>query len=254
MTSGEHPDPILRRVRALIAARRYDEALLDLHLADDSAPVRDLIGVVFLKRRRYKEAERHFRRALELDPDYFEAVNNLGLAVSRQRGRRREAIDIFVRANELQPESGVAERNLTDSTRHWLSGAALVASWGIFRMIRTAWMEGNWQGLWSPWVIALWSAVAVAVTVLVIRNRRRDLPRREREMLDAEAARTRRETWRNGVFDGFLFVVFFGVMFWAIERYEVMQQSIGLRALVFAALLAVGVAVARLFRRLTGSA
>jgi tetratricopeptide (TPR) repeat protein len=254
MTSGELPEPILRRVRALIAARRYDEALLDLHLAEDSAEVRNLIGVVFLKRRRYKRAEEHFRRALELDPDHFEAVNNLGLAVSRQRGRRREAIDIFLRAAELRPEGSVAGQNLTEATRNWLAGAGLVASWIIFRIIRTAWMEGNWQGLWSPWVVAWWSVVTIAVTVVVVLKRRRDLPRRAREMLDAEAARTRRETWRNGVFDGLLIVVFFGGMFWAIERYEVLQQSMALRAVMFAALLAVGVAIARLFRRLTGSA
>ena len=65
MINGENPDPILQRVRALIAAKRYDEAMLDLSLAPESAGVRNLMGLVALKRRKFRQAEEYLRRALE---------------------------------------------------------------------------------------------------------------------------------------------------------------------------------------------
>lgn len=253
MTGGENPDPILQRVRVLIDNKRYDEAMLDLSLAPESAAVRNLMGVVALKRRRFKEAEQHLRRALELEPQNYEVINNLGLAVSRRRGRRREAIDLFTRAAELHPGAGAAESNLHDTAHRWLYSAGLVGSWVIFRMVRTAWMAEGWQGMWNPWVIAAASALTVAVACLVILRRRRALPERARLLVDRQAAVTRRARQRNAVFDGILFAVFFGGMFRAIQVYEPLQHSMGLRALMFLALLGVGLSLAGLFRRITGS-
>lgn len=114
----------------------------------ETSEVRDLTRVVLLKRRRYRAAEEQLLRAVELDPANVDAVNNLGLAIARQRGRRREAIDVFDRAARLDPQ-GPAGKNLHDSSKHWVGYAGLVASWVIFRMIRTAWMSGDWQGLWN---------------------------------------------------------------------------------------------------------
>lgn len=53
-------------------------------------------------------------------------------------------------------------------------------------------------------------------------------------------------------FDAALFLLFFGGMYRAIERHEALQRSIGLRALVFAGLLIVGLSAGRMFRKLTG--
>ncbi|HEX2053313.1 MAG TPA: hypothetical protein VHJ78_06270 [Actinomycetota bacterium] len=252
MNGGEQHEHILRRVRASVAARRYDEAMLDLALLPESTEVRNLMGVVMLKRRRYRQAEEYLRRAVELDAANAEALNNLGLAVSYQRGRRREAVELFARAAELNPRS-VASENLHKAARHWVGYAGLFASWVIFRMIRTAWMSGDWSGMWSPWAVAGWSALIVAVALLVARDRRRKLPVRARELLDDVARRTRAARRRNAVFDGALFVGFFGGMYWAIQRYDALQQSMGLRALMFLACLAVGLTLGALFRRLTGS-
>jgi tetratricopeptide (TPR) repeat protein len=253
MINGENPDPILQRVRALIAAKRYDEAMLDLSLAEESAGVRNLMGLVALKRRKFKQAEEFLRRALELDPDHYEAANHLGLAVARQRGRRREAIDIFTRAAELNPSGGAAQENLHDTTKHWLQSAGLIASFLVFRMISTAWMEEGWQGMWNPWLVGSVAAISIGIAYLVFRKRRNDLPERARLLLDREAARTRRARTRNAIFDGLLFLAFFGGMFWAIEENEALQQNMGLRAVIFLGLLAVGVTLAGLFRRITGS-
>jgi tetratricopeptide (TPR) repeat protein len=253
MTSGENPDPILQRVRALIAAKRYDEAMFDLSLAPESADVRNLMGLVALKRRRFNQAEGHLRRALELDPESYEATNNLGLAVARQRGRRREALEILSRAAELNPEGGAAHENLHETARHWLGSARLIASFLVFRMISTAWMKEGWQGMFNPWIVGSVTAIAVGIAYLVFRKRRNDLPERARLLLDREAARTRRARTRNAIFDGLLFLVFFGGMFWAIEQSEPLQRNMGLRAMMFVGLLVVGVTLAGLFRRITGS-
>ncbi len=217
MIDGDNPDPILQRVRALIAAKRYDEAMLDLSLAEESAEVRNLMGLVALKRRKFKRAEEYLRRALELAPDSYEATNNLGLTVARQRGRKREAIDIFTRASELNPSGGAAHENLHDTTRHWLQSAGLIASFLIFRMINTAWMKEGWQGMFNPWIVGSVAALAIGIAYLVFRKRRNDLPERARLLIDREAARTRRARVRNAIFDGLLFLVFFTWMFWAIE-------------------------------------
>lgn len=253
MTSGENPDPILQRVRALIAAKRYNEAMIDLSLAEESAEVRNLMGLVALKRRKFKQAEHYLRRALELEPDSYEATNNLGLAVARQRGRRREAIEIFTRAAELNPSGGAAHDNLHDAANHWLQGAGLVASFLIFRMISTAWMKEGWQGMWNPWIVGSVAVIATTIAYLVFRKRRNDLPARARLVIDREAARTRRARTRNAIFDGLLFLVFFSGMYWAIEENQFLQQHMGLRAVMFLALLAVGLTLAGLFRRITGS-
>lgn len=253
MIDGENPDPVLQRVRALIAAKRYDEAMFDLSLAAESAEVRNLMGVVALQGRKFKQAEEFLRRALELDPDNYEATNNLGLAVARQRGRRPEAIEVFTRAAELNPSGASAHKNLNETARHWLGSAGLIASFLVFRMISTAWMKEGWQGLFNPWIVGSVSAVAVGIAYLVFRKRRNDLPERARLLLDREAARTRRARTRNAVFDGLLFLVFFGGMYWAIEENRSLQQNMGLRALMFLGLLAVGVTLAGLFRRITGS-
>jgi tetratricopeptide (TPR) repeat protein len=253
MINGENPDPILQRVRALIAAKRYDEAMLDLSLAPESAGVRNLMGLVALKRRKFRQAEEYLRRALELEPDNYEATNNLGLAVARQRSRRREAIDIFTRAAELNPSGGAAHENLHDTANHWLQSAGLIASFLIFRLISTAWMKEGWQGMWNPWIVGSVASMAIAIAYLIFRKRRSNLPERARMLLDREAARTRRARTRNAIFDGLLFLVFFGGMFWAIEENESLQQNMGLRAVMFLGLLAVGVTLAGLFRRITGS-
>jgi tetratricopeptide (TPR) repeat protein len=66
---------------------------------------------VWLKQRRVPEAIAAFRRALELQPDYVEAMNNLGNAL-RATGRSAEALPHFRRAAELRPDVALIHNNL----------------------------------------------------------------------------------------------------------------------------------------------
>ena len=57
------------------------------------------------------EAEAHYRRAIEIDPNYAEAHNNLGLLLD-DRGRRAEAAEQFRKALEINPQYVQAHNNL----------------------------------------------------------------------------------------------------------------------------------------------
>ena len=62
------------------------------------------------------EAERMFRRALQLDRDFVPALVDLGGLLAR-RGDSGGAIDLFTRAARLQPENPVPHFNLSEAYR-----------------------------------------------------------------------------------------------------------------------------------------
>jgi len=68
-------------------------------------------GVMLYYRRELSGAEAQFKKAIDIRPDFYEAYNNLGLAVSDQ-GRREEAVAAFKKAVELSPEAPEAYNNL----------------------------------------------------------------------------------------------------------------------------------------------
>jgi len=68
-------------------------------------------GVMLYYRRELAGAEAQFKKAIDLRPDFYEAYNNLGLAISDQ-GRREEAVAAFKKAVELSPEAPEAYNNL----------------------------------------------------------------------------------------------------------------------------------------------
>ncbi|MRR09692.1 tetratricopeptide repeat protein [bacterium] len=68
-------------------------------------------GVMLYHRRELGAAEAEFRRALELRPDFAEAFNNIGLAMSDQ-GKREDAVTAFRRAVELMPDAPETYNNL----------------------------------------------------------------------------------------------------------------------------------------------
>jgi tetratricopeptide (TPR) repeat protein len=85
-----------------------------VRLAPERALTHEILGEVLLELRRLPEAEACFRRALALDPESFEAMNNLGVALQRQ-GRDQEAMDLFLQAARLDPTSTLAQENLTNA-------------------------------------------------------------------------------------------------------------------------------------------
>ena len=69
------------------------------------------LGLVYLGRDNWADAELHFRLAYELDETYAEAVHNLGV-VSSRNGLHDKAIEYYDLAISLQPTYALAYKNL----------------------------------------------------------------------------------------------------------------------------------------------
>lgn len=97
------------------ARGQYAVALQELRKALDAdnayAPAYSILGLVHAELREDKQAEAHFRHAVELSPNYSDAHNNFGLFLC-QRGRPAESIKHFEAAltNSLYatPEKALA--------------------------------------------------------------------------------------------------------------------------------------------------
>ncbi len=53
----------------------------------------------------------HLQKAIELQPDYWQAHNNLGVALAR-KGRPAQAVPHFKKAVELKPDDIPCRKNL----------------------------------------------------------------------------------------------------------------------------------------------
>jgi tetratricopeptide (TPR) repeat protein len=51
----------------------------------------------------YEKAERYYRRAVELDPDYYDALYGLAVLYAFELDRPEEALSLLERANEAKP-------------------------------------------------------------------------------------------------------------------------------------------------------
>jgi tetratricopeptide (TPR) repeat protein len=69
----------------LVQVLRTDDRLADVH---------DMLGVIAHNGKRYADAEKHFERALELNPNYTEAAMNLAVTYN-DRGKFEEARAIY---------------------------------------------------------------------------------------------------------------------------------------------------------------
>ena len=72
------------------------------------------LGDVLLKKGHLDEAMSHFRKALEIDPDYPEANNNLGYALA-SKGNWADAITSYRVALRVRPNYPKAHNNLAIS-------------------------------------------------------------------------------------------------------------------------------------------
>jgi len=75
-----------------------------------------------------EEAESHFRRVLELDPNDADAMNNLGMILLR-RGEVEAAIPFFRQAVRVQPDGAVARCNLGDALSRQGEFAKAITQW-----------------------------------------------------------------------------------------------------------------------------
>src|SRR5437588_3224305 len=114
---------------AYLAANKVDDAYLQaletVRLMPAAADSFDVLGRALLHKRKYREAEANFRRALELDATDAVAHNNLGVALQRQ-GRRVDAVNAFTAAARIAPSFDTARKNRYSGTRLLLGGGSLV--------------------------------------------------------------------------------------------------------------------------------
>jgi tetratricopeptide (TPR) repeat protein len=76
---------------------KAEEILRDVLTQDDRfADVHDMLGVICHSRGNYVQAERHFERALEINPSYTEAALNLAVTLN-DRGKYEAAKQIYTR-------------------------------------------------------------------------------------------------------------------------------------------------------------
>jgi tetratricopeptide (TPR) repeat protein len=69
------------------------------------------LGVILHQRGETDEAIRHYRRALQSEPSYSEALNNLGSAFAGM-GQSDKALQYYQKALEVQPDNALAHYNL----------------------------------------------------------------------------------------------------------------------------------------------
>ena len=74
------------------------------------------LGTALGDQKKLDEAIAAFRKALELDPNYAFAYNNLGVALSKQK-KWDEAIAAFQKALEIDPNFVLAQNNLREAQR-----------------------------------------------------------------------------------------------------------------------------------------
>lgn len=102
-----------RTREADLAAARLAEA------APDDAMTFQALAHVAMRHKDWAAAEGHLRRALALDSESYDAMNDLGL-VLQERGRAREALDRLHDAVRVNPARSEAHENLQAALRRFL--------------------------------------------------------------------------------------------------------------------------------------
>jgi len=100
---------------ALANLEKTDEAmshyLKALQIKPDYPDALNNIGIAVGKKGKADEAIEYYFKALKINPDFPDALNNLGVALKR-KGEANEAIKHFLRALKLKPDYASAHNNL----------------------------------------------------------------------------------------------------------------------------------------------
>ena len=113
-------DPKLNEVRfsyanLLVQSRRFSEATAQCEAIVATAPnflrAHNLLGLIALNLRQYTAAEKHFRRCVSIQPDYWVPLGNLGQALASQ-GKLDEAEKYFLEMLRLDPKDERATKFL----------------------------------------------------------------------------------------------------------------------------------------------
>lgn len=104
---------------ALVAQKRYDEAMPYYQIALELAPHIDDVqynaGHLAARQARYEDAAAHFRRAVEIKPTYLPAWESLGDLYANELDRPDEAFVAYLRAWQLSPGRAPLRRKLLET-------------------------------------------------------------------------------------------------------------------------------------------
>ena len=109
----EDRDILLPLAQVLDRGKFYGEAYETLQKVQGYAETKDqkravvfTMGALFERQKKYDEAEKHFRQALEFDPEDTAALNYLGYMLADRNVRLDEAQKLVQKALELDPDNG----------------------------------------------------------------------------------------------------------------------------------------------------
>ncbi len=105
--AGDPRDPAYQR-KLDRAIQHYQHAL---QLEPGYASAHNNLGNALRRASQLDEAIEHYRQALRIKSDYAEAYNNLGIALAQQN-RLQEAVDHFQQALRIRPDYAEAHNNL----------------------------------------------------------------------------------------------------------------------------------------------
>jgi Flp pilus assembly protein TadD len=113
---AQNPDILYALGLASYQSGDLDRALYYLQqLAGKRLPkVHYSLGLIYWRRMEFEHAERHFRLALELEPESCDAAVALGETLLRN-GKSTDAVEVFRRASRLQPGDDLIEVSLSQA-------------------------------------------------------------------------------------------------------------------------------------------
>jgi len=97
--------------RSLLRQGKFEEALQNflraVELYPDEAMYRDLVGNAYMELNQFDKAIEALEKSIELDPFYSLGHYDLGVVLSRIKGREAEALKLFKHAITLNPEGAL---------------------------------------------------------------------------------------------------------------------------------------------------
>ena len=117
VTNRQVPEELLNHFRSLLFEKKFqcvisegEEALSNYK---NPASIYNIMGIANASLKQAREAETCYKKAIELEPDFFKPYSNLGISLKDQ-GKLEEAIDAFNGALKIQPSSAEVHNNVLE--------------------------------------------------------------------------------------------------------------------------------------------
>lgn len=100
-----------------------------IKIEPDASRHYEMLGDISFQLGDYSSAENAYRDALKFDPEDTALLNDLARSLLEQRGKTREAIDVFYNIIQLEPTNSLAAKNLFISINTWLDNNSFKGRW-----------------------------------------------------------------------------------------------------------------------------